>query len=314
MISGKPRDWRTKPLDGAMAEDLWGQYQLLKRQFKYACQKARKKSWEEFTSEANKMPLAARLNKIIRQKSYRTLGSLRKPDGGFTDSLQESHLLLMNKHFQGAILLGNNLPPDPAPMPALTEEAILIEPPDWISNRRVNDALVSFGNNKAPGPDGIKPVMLSHLPDNAKALLAKIFSASIALHYTPVKWRKSYIVFIPKPGKTDHACPRAYRPISLMSFLFKTLECLVQWRLEENSSPYHRNQHAFRKGHCTEHALSHMTDLAERALFKGHVCLAVFLDIQGAFDTLSSTAIASGMRSHGLENDLTQWFTKYLQH
>jgi hypothetical protein len=86
------------------------------------------------------MPLAARLNKIIRQKSYRTLGSLCKPDGGFTDSLQESHLLLMNEHFPGAILLANNLRLDPAPIPALTEEAILIEPPDWISDRRVNDA------------------------------------------------------------------------------------------------------------------------------------------------------------------------------
>jgi hypothetical protein len=99
-----------------------------------------------------------------------------------------------------------------------------------------------------------------------------------------------------------------------MSFFFKTLERLVQWRLEENSSTDHLNQHAFRKGHCSEHALSHMTDLAEQALFKGHVCLAVFLDIQGAFDTLSSTAIASGMRSHRVENDLTQWFTKFLQH
>jgi hypothetical protein len=34
-----------------------------------------------------------------------------------------------------------------------------------------------------------------------------------------------------------------------------------------------------------------MTDLAEKALYKGRVALAVFLDIQGAFDTLSGAAM-----------------------
>jgi hypothetical protein len=116
------------------------------------------------------------------------------------------------------------------------------------------------------------------------------------------------------PKKSDYSSPCAYRPISLMSFFFTTLERLVLWRLEETASPYHRNQHAFRSGHCTEHALSHMTDLVERALFGQQVALACFLDIQGAFDTLSSTAIAKGMRKHGVEEDLTQWFTQYLQH
>jgi hypothetical protein len=57
-----------------------------------------------------------------------------------------------------------------------------------------------------------------------------------------------------------------------------------------------------------------MTDLAKRALFGQQVALACFLDIQGAFDMLSSTAIVKGMREHGVEEDLTQWFTQYLQH
>ena len=99
-----------------------------------------------------------------------------------------------------------------------------------------------------------------------------------------------------------------------MSVLFKTLERLVQWRLETTAAPYHRNQHAFRSGHCTEHALSHMTDLAEKALHRKHVALAVFLDIQGAFDTLSSEAVERGMQKHGVEEKLTSWYTQYLRH
>jgi retron-type reverse transcriptase len=119
---------------------------------------------------------------------------------------------------------------------------------------------------------------------------------------------------MPKPGKTDFSSLRAYRPIYLMSFLFKTLERLVQWHLEETAAPYHRNQHAFRSGHCTEHALSHMTDLAEKALHRQHVALTVFLDIQSSFDTLTSEAIGRGMRKHGVEENLTPWYTQYHQH
>jgi hypothetical protein len=180
--------------------------------------------------------------------------------------------------------------------------------------RRLRDALNSFRNDKVAGPDGIKPIMLRHLPEVALILLSRLYAATIELHYTPTLWRKSEIVFIPKPGKTDYSSLRAFRPISLMSFLLKTLERLVQWRLETTAAPYHRNQHVFRTGHCTEHALSHMTDLAEKALLRQHVALAVFLDIEGAFDTLSSKAIGRGMRKHGVEENLTLWYTQYLRH
>jgi hypothetical protein len=57
-----------------------------------------------------------------------------------------------------------------------------------------------------------------------------------------------------------------------------------------------------------------MTDLAEKALLRQHVALAVFLDIEGAFDTLSSKAIGRSMRKHGVEENLTLWYTQYLRH
>jgi hypothetical protein len=87
------------------------------------------------------------------------------------------------------------------------------DPPEWLSEERVNEALASFTNNKAPIPDGIKPMMLRSLPGNVKALLAKIYAASIKLHYTPAIWRRSEIVFIPKLGKTNYSSCRAYRPL-----------------------------------------------------------------------------------------------------
>ena len=293
----------------------WDFFYASKRTFKYACAKARKLSWQAFTSEAQTMPLAAKLNRIMRNQTRRQLGSLKKPDGEFTDSITESYNLLMKEHFPDAVSIAGRLnPADPVPMAGRHPYPVLVDQPDWIDDRRVRDALSSFGLDKAPGPDGIKPIVLKNLPDSAINILQRVFAAMIDLHYTPALWRKSEIVFIPKPGKTDYSEIRAYRPISLMSFFFKTLERLVQWRMDETADPFHANQHAFRAGHCTEHALSHMTDLIEKALFKGNVALAVYLDIQGAFDTLSSSAIAKGMREHAVEENLIGWFTQYLQH
>jgi hypothetical protein len=74
----------------------------------------------------------------------------------------------------------------------------------------------------------------------------------------PMLWRSSDIIFLPKPGKEDYTDRRAFRPISLMPFLFKTLEQLSKWHLEQHATPLHKDQHAFRKGHCTKNALSHM--------------------------------------------------------
>jgi hypothetical protein len=213
------------------------------------------------------MPMAACLNKIMRQKTYRTLGALKRQDGSHTDSSKESYSLFMKDHFSEAVSLGRTSQTDPAPMRGRYNHPVLVDQPSWISEGRLKEALGSFHNDKAPGPDGIKPIILSQLPDKAHDILSRLYAAVIDLHYTSALWRHSEIVFIPKLGKSDYSSPRAYRPISLMSFFFKTLERLVQWRLEETASPYHRNQHAFRSGHCTEHALSHMTDLAERALF-----------------------------------------------
>jgi hypothetical protein len=42
------------------------------------------------------------------------------------------------------------------------------------------------------------------------------------------------------------------------------------------------------------------------------VALAVFLDIKGAFDNLTSNSISAGMNAHRVEEELTDWFCNYL--
>jgi hypothetical protein len=91
-------------------------------------------------------------------------------------------------------------------------------------------------------------------------------STRLSLGYTPAICQKSDVVFISKPAKIDYGDPRAFSPISLTCFIFKALERLVMWRLEESclkTHPHNENQFAFRKGRSTEHAISKMVDYVE---------------------------------------------------
>ena len=116
----------------------------------------------------------------------------------------------------------------------------------WIDRRRICKAMRSFSDFKASGPDDLKPIVIKWLPDNAIELLWLIFMACIKLYYTPKMWRQSCMVFIPKPGKDDYMLPKSFRPFSLTSFLFKTLERLVLWHLEATSFRRQRSdRHVF---------------------------------------------------------------------
>jgi hypothetical protein len=67
-------------------------------------------------------------------------------------------------------------------------------------------------------------------------------------------WRQVKVVFIPKPGRNTYSGPKDYRPISLTSFLLKTMERLVDRYLRDEAlvqSPLHPNQHAYQAGKST---------------------------------------------------------------
>jgi hypothetical protein len=225
----------------------------------------------------------------------------------------------MKEHFPGSlpvpkIDLSKENVADPLGSTGRFNEPVLVDARPWINLTMLDLAFRQFGKHKCPGPDGFRPLLLCHLPEKARQALIDIYNAVIELQYTPLLWRGSDIVFLTKPGKQDYTDKRAFRPISLMPFLFKALERLIKWYMESHCSDFHPNQHAFRKGHCTENALSRMKDIIESSLTKGHVALAVFLDIKGEFDNLSSKTIAQRMLDHNVDKDIVGWIKNYLGH
>jgi hypothetical protein len=121
----------------------------------------------------------------------------------------------MEKHFPGSSLIPE-MDGDPQgtsdPLGADSRHAnpVLVEELFWLNLTALNQAFKHFGKLKCPGPEGFRPIILYHLPDPARQSLLQIYNAVIELEYTPLLWRGSDIIFLPKPGKKDYADLRAF--------------------------------------------------------------------------------------------------------
>jgi hypothetical protein len=184
----------------------------------------------------------SKLIKIIKNKPSHGMGLIRKPAGTMSSSAYESVRGLVNVHFPKCKING-------VPTWQPRKDIARMECNPWINEQRVKQAITEFGPHKADGEDRLKPIVLQHLPPNAIIWICAIYTACMNTGYTPMSWRESRVIFIDKPGKTDKAHPRSFRPISLISFLFKTLERVVLFHLDEDcikKKPLHNKQHAFR--------------------------------------------------------------------
>jgi hypothetical protein len=86
------------------------------------------------------------------------------------------------------------------------------------------------------------------------------------------------VIFIPKPGRTLYELAKSFRPMSLTSFLLKTMGLL-------NRFPLERSQHPYQNGRSSETALHYLVSRIESALGHKIFALGAFLDVEGVLIT-----------------------------
>ncbi|KAG5872933.1 RNA-directed DNA polymerase from mobile element jockey, partial [Gonioctena quinquepunctata] len=148
------------------------------------------------------------------------------------------------------------------------------------------EVAIHRGKNTAPGPDSINRKTMKRLPNTIYPILALLMNACLEFTYFPRSWKYANTVMIPKPGK-DPTKLDSYRPISLINVPGKLFELILKLRIMEyfeinNILPPF--QHGFRAEHSTQNALIGLTTDVEKNLNSGHCTVAIFLDIQKAFD------------------------------
>ena len=283
-----------------------------KQSYRKSCSKGKRESWRMFVEKVPNETNMAMLFKIAQRRDKRSINTLIKPDGTLTDPGKETIKCLTNTHF-------------PAAVEGITQfqhnSEHKIETSDiqgryktWIDESLVRQAFKRFKPNKAAGPDGLKPIVFKHLPDNAITVLTLIFKACVALSHTPHAWRNTKVIFLPKPGKTSYGIPKSYRPISLSNYPLKALERLGVWKVDKDieAAPIHDMQHGFTKGKSTESAISNTADYIEQFLYEDEHCLGVFLDISSAFDSISIDHIKQTLLEHNADPEFVEWYYSYL--
>ena len=286
------------------------EYKESRRKYNYTIRDAKSKGWEKLCTEMESLTTTARIQKILKMGRKQEIGTVKKPDGSFTDTPEETLQVLLDTHFPDKEE-EEQLPQDNLP----TENNLDIE--GIVNEQSVRAAFRSFKPYKAPGTDGIFPILIQKGMDVIVHRLVDIFKKSLKEGRAPKRWLESKIVFIPKPGKMDYSDPKSMRPISLTSFFFKGLERTIHWHILRTSlrqNKFHKNLYSYREGISTEDILHKLQHKVEKALEKKEMVMVLFCDISAAFSAANVTGMVKNMLKKGIEPGLINWITNSLTH
>jgi hypothetical protein len=177
----------------------------------------------------------------------------------------------------------------------------------------VGKIISNLKHDSAPGPDGVKPLLVKEIKDVILEPLTYLCNLSLESGCFPDCWKVASVSPIYKSG--PKSSPSNFRPISLLSVFTKILEKLVNIRLSKYIEKNHlisSCQFGFRTGKSTEDAAVLLCDLISGHMDRGVKCVGLFLDLAKAFDTVSGTLLLKKLECIGVRGLALNWFTSYL--
>ena len=102
-----------------------------------------------------------------------------------------------------------------------------------VTENKIEWAINKFDGYRAACPDHVFPAMLQNSLSSVTQHLYVLYRAMLKQNHIPKSWTKVNLNFIPKPCKASYYDLKSFRPISLTSFLLKTLERLLDTHIRE---------------------------------------------------------------------------------
>ena len=152
----------------------------------------------------------------------------------------------------------------------------------------------------APGADSITYTMIKNMGDAGDKIFLTLTNHTYIRHTRPSSWGCADIQPIPKKEAGS------FRPISLLSCLEKTAEKMILERLKYQIGPLHPRLYAFRNGVGTTECIA---DVLSCINYKP--AIAVFLDLEKAFELANPAAILDALVSKGVKGHLLAWIKNY---
>ena len=229
----------------------------------------------------------ARLTKVMGRNETVKISNVLRPDEKFTESAGKTRNCLLDILAPGSreVRCSNTADKPNKNTVSITDVEIVNS---ICSLEKMNKAINEFQPFKAPGPDGIYPVLLQKGWNSIKNIYQTIFLNMLEV-----------------------------RMITLTSFQLTWLERLILYHLNDDSNMQARLsafQYGFRAGVSTETALHQFVRHIELSLAKKKTALGIFLNIVGAFDNITDSGIADVLRELGVSSFLVHWIENLLGH
>ncbi len=128
----------------------------------------------------------------------------------------------------------------------------------------------------------------------------------------PSYWKYAFVQPVHKKG--DGCNPSNYRPLALLSCLYKALESILNWKIQKHLSTsdlLSDRQNGFRKGRSTGDLHSLLTDSWSSSLSRFIETFSVALDISKAFDRVWHKSLLSKPPSFGFYPSLCSFISSF---
>lgn len=283
---------------------LYESYREAKKMLKLAIIQSKSRAYIEMLETLNRDPWG---------RPYKTVrGKLRPWAPPLTQSLDP---MFLSDVVSALFPTREEHHPPPMATPVTLQQAEDHEVPE-ISEVEMRVAVHRLkAKNTAPGPDGIPGrawvLALTELGPRLRSLLDTCFKEG----KFPIPWKTGRLVLLRKEGRPAEA-PSAYRPIVLLDEVGKLFERIIAGRLIGHLNcvgpDLDDNQFGFRSGRSTIGAIMRVKSIAEDAVSRGEVVLAVSLDIANAFNSLPWSCIKEALIYHQMPLYLRRIIGDYL--
>lgn len=169
-------------------------------------------------------------------------------------------------------------------------------------NKKVHSVLIELKTKSAPGWDNIPTRFLKLAGKEVVPIITHLSNLCFDKGVFPKLLKQSIITPVYKNGDGEDV--NNYRPISVLPAISKIIEKLINQRLLCYLNYFNilsELQYGFRGEKNTEDAVTALTSLMVDELDNKAKCLAVFLDLKKAFDTVSIPILVRKMEDVGIE-------------
>ena len=253
------------------------------------------------------------INSTLKGKKNEGNVSLVDDDG--IESSDNKHVAdMFSKYFSSVATDLEKKIPDPVTNPMdymgpIINESFYAHPsePEEVLN------LIMSLPNKSSNINSIPLFIYKIIAPELSILISELFNFSISSGVFPSCLKLSTIIPLHKSAEKCYV--KNYRPISLIPLLSKIFEKLMVSRLNSfisRNNLISNNQFGFRAGRSTSDAALEFLNETIDAIDNRGYNIAIFLDLQKAFDTVNHGILIKKLERLGFRGIILEWFKSYL--